>query len=42
MLTFDDKGGGAKKTPKPAYVINGCSLMGLDHKTKSPDLKNLL
>ena len=27
MLTFDDKGGGggAKKTPKPAYVIHGCS-----------------
>ena len=25
MLTFDDKGGGGKKTPKPAYVIHGCS-----------------
>ena len=25
MLTFDDKGGGAEKTPKPAYVIHGCS-----------------
>ena len=28
MLTFDDKGGrGVKKTPKPAYVIHGCSLI---------------
>ena len=26
MLTFDDKGGGVKKTQKPAYVIHGCSL----------------
>ena len=25
MLTFNDNWGGGKKTPKPAYVIHGCS-----------------
>ena len=34
MLTIDDKGGGrgVKKSPKPAYVIDGCSLSAVEHR----------